>query len=237
MRTLTRSLVALIGAVGLLSAQSPADQASATIAGKSITIKYSAPSVRGRQIFGDGGVVSRDSTYPVWRAGANAATMLQTGADLDIAGLNVPAGTYTLYVLVKDPEKWKLIINKQTGQNGDSYDPSMDLGRVDMKMEKPPVAIEKLKYTITVQQIGFCRVYKKGDRTRQLPLSPSGIRLISPIAQQIPLDVSSNRSDDCDSRNPVTGRGAFRRPQKRRSWRTPDLCCANRNDTLRDCGS
>jgi hypothetical protein len=149
MRTLTRSLVALIGAVGLLSAQSPADQASATIAGKSITIKYSAPSVRGRQIFGDGGVVSRDSTYPVWRAGANAATMLQTGADLDIAGLNVPAGTYTLYVLVKDPEKWKLIINKQTGQNGDSYDPSMDLGRVDMKMEKPPVAIEKLKYTIT----------------------------------------------------------------------------------------
>ena len=149
MRTLKRFFIALIGVVGLLSAQSPADQASATIAGKSITIKYSSPSVRGRQIFGDGGVVSRDSTYPVWRAGANAATTLQTGADLDIAGLTVPAGTYTLYVLVKDPEKWKLIINKQTGQNGDSYDPGMDLGRVDMKMEKPPVPIEKLKYTIT----------------------------------------------------------------------------------------
>jgi hypothetical protein len=25
----------------------------------------------------------------------------------------------------------------------------MDLGRVDMKMEKPPVPIEKLKFTIT----------------------------------------------------------------------------------------
>ena len=25
----------------------------------------------------------------------------------------------------------------------------MDLGRVDMKMEKPPAPIEKLKYTIT----------------------------------------------------------------------------------------
>jgi len=149
MRTPKRFFIALVGVVGLLSAQSPADQASATIAGKSITIKYSSPSVRGRQIFGDGGVVSRDSTYPVWRAGANAATMLQTGADLDIGGLSVPAGTYTLYVLVKDPEKWKLIINKQTGQNGDSYDPSMDLGRIDMKMEKPPVAVEKLKYTIT----------------------------------------------------------------------------------------
>src|ERR1700694_4426243 len=150
MRTLKRLFIALTGVVSLLSAQSPADQASATIAGKSITIKYSSPSVAGRQIFGDG-VVSRDSTYPVWRAGANAATTLQTGADLDIAGLNVPVGTYTLYVLVKDPEKWKLIINKQTGQDGDSYDPGMDLGRVDMKMEKPPVPIEKLKFTITAR--------------------------------------------------------------------------------------
>jgi hypothetical protein len=105
MRTLKRFFISLIGVVGLLSAQSPADQASVTIAGKSITIKYSSPSVRGRQIFGDGGVVSRDSTYPVWRAGANAATTLQTAANLDVAGLNVPAGTYTLYVLVKGPRK------------------------------------------------------------------------------------------------------------------------------------
>jgi hypothetical protein len=63
----------------------------------------------------------------------------------------VPAGTYTLYVLVEDPEHWKLIINNQTGQNGDSYDPSMDLGRVEMEMEKPSVPIENLKYTITTK--------------------------------------------------------------------------------------
>ena len=151
MRTLKRFFIALIAVVGLLSAQSPADQTSATIAGKSITIKYSSPSVRGRQIFGDGGVVSRDSTYPVWRLPTRMPPpMLQTGADLDIAGpSSVLSGTYTVYVLVKDPQNWKLIINKQTAQNGDSYDPRMDLGRVDMKMEKPPVAVEKLKYTIT----------------------------------------------------------------------------------------
>ena len=149
MRTLKIFFIALAGLAGLVSAQSPGAEASVTIGGKSITIKYSSPSVRGRQIFGEGGVVSKDSTYPVWRAGANAATTLQTGANLEIAGLNVPAGAYTLYVLVKDPEEWKLIINKQTGQNGDSYDPGMDLGRVDMKMEKPQAPIEKLKYSIT----------------------------------------------------------------------------------------
>src|SRR5882724_7758429 len=113
MRTFEKLFILLTGLAGLVSAQSPAAEASATIAGKSITIKYSSPSVRGRQIFGDGGVVSKDSSYPVWRAGANAATTFQTGADLDIAGLSVPAGAYTLYVLVKDPENWKLIVNKQ----------------------------------------------------------------------------------------------------------------------------
>jgi hypothetical protein len=38
---------------------------------------------------------------------------------------------------------------KQTGQNGDSYNASMDLGRVNMKMEKPQAPVEKLKYAIT----------------------------------------------------------------------------------------
>jgi hypothetical protein len=149
MRTLKRLFIALTGLAGLLSAQSPRAEASATIGGKSITIRYSSPSVRGRQIFGDGGLVSRDSTYPIWRAGKDAATTLHTGADLDIDGLSVPAGAYTIYVLVADPEKWKLIVNDQTGQNGDIYDANMDLGRVDMKMEKPHVPIEKLTYTIT----------------------------------------------------------------------------------------
>src|ERR1022692_260479 len=85
---------------------SPPDQASVTVNGKTITIKYAAPSVKGRQIFGDGGLISGDPHYPVWRAGANSATALHTDADLDIAGLKVPAGDYTLFVLVKDPASW-----------------------------------------------------------------------------------------------------------------------------------
>ncbi len=86
MRSLAVCTLLVIVAAGLLAAQqkpplSPPATTSVTIAGKAITITYSAPSVRGRQIFGDGGVVSRDKTYPVWRAGANAATSLHTDAD------------------------------------------------------------------------------------------------------------------------------------------------------------
>jgi hypothetical protein len=91
----------------------------------------------------------QDPTAPVWRAGANSATALHTDANVEIGGLAVPKGDYTLYVDVKDPDAWELIINKQTGQWGTEYDASKDLGRVKMKMSKPPSTIEMLKYTIT----------------------------------------------------------------------------------------
>jgi hypothetical protein len=128
---------------------SPPATATVAVNGKAITIRYSSPSVRGRKIFGDGGLVSRDPTYPAWRAGANAATTLRTDADLDIGGLAVPKGTYTLYVWVKDPDAWQLIVNRQTGQWGLSYDASQDVGRAKMTMSKPPAPIEMLKYTLT----------------------------------------------------------------------------------------
>ena len=140
---------ALAIALGLASAQSPPAQATAEIGGKKLTIRYAAPSVRGRKIFGDGGVISHDPTYPVWRAGANSATAFHTDADLDIAGLQVPKGDYTLYVSVKNPDAWELIISKETGQWGLSYNPGKDLGRVKMTMSKPAAPIEKLKYTLS----------------------------------------------------------------------------------------
>jgi Protein of unknown function (DUF2911) len=143
-------LAGLLMALGSASAQSsPSETANGKIGDAMLTIKYCAPSVRGRQIFGEGGRVMQDPTAPIWRAGANDATAFHTSADVTIAGLAVPKGDYTLYVNVKDPDAWELIINKQTGQWGTSYDASMDLGRVKMEMTKPPSPIEMLKYTIS----------------------------------------------------------------------------------------
>src|SRR5277367_2716905 len=127
MKTLLLSF-GIVCVAGLAPAQpmkkapaSPDATATTSIAGKTITIKYAAPSVRGRQIFGDGGLISHDPNYPVWRAGANSATALHTDADLDVGGLKVPKGDYTLFVDVKDPDKWMLIISKKTGEWGLSY--------------------------------------------------------------------------------------------------------------------
>ena len=152
-RSMSICLGVVVAAAGIVVAQqkpplSPPAETSVTFAGKAITIKYSAPSVRGRQIFGEGGVVSKDKTYPVWRAGANSATALHTDADLDIKGLAVPKGDYTVFVAVTtDP--WQLIINKQTGQWGLTYNKDQDLGRVPMDVTKPPAPIETYKMTLS----------------------------------------------------------------------------------------
>jgi len=143
----------LLLAAALAGAQqqaSPAETAGGSIGGKAITIKYASPRVNGRagQLFGKDGRISKDPNYPVWRAGANAATTLTTEGNFKIGDLAVPAGTYTLFVDISDPDHWKLIVNKQTGQWGLRYDKSQDLGRTPMTMAKPSSLVENLTYTI-----------------------------------------------------------------------------------------
>ena len=150
MKTAISYAAVVVLTAGLVTAQqSPKAETSAMVGGKTVTIKYSAPSVRGRKMFGDGGRISQDPTYPVWRAGANSATSLHTDADLMIGNLSVPKGDYTLFVNVKDPDAWELIVNKQTGQWGLSYKGSEDLGRTKMTMSKPPAPIETFKITLS----------------------------------------------------------------------------------------
>ena len=131
--------------------QSPPATATATFAGKTVTITYSSPRVRGREgkIFTKDGLISHDPHYPVWRAGANAATTLKTDGDIMLGDLHVPAGTYTLFVDISNPAQWMLIVSKATGEWGLSYDPAKDLGKTAMSMSKPSTMVEDLTYTLT----------------------------------------------------------------------------------------
>lgn len=130
--------------------KSPPATETATIGGKAITITYNSPRVNGRvgQLFGKDGRISKDPHYPVWRAGANAATKLHTDADLDIGGLMVPKGDYTLFIDISDPDNWIFIVNKQTGQWGLAYDKAQDLGTARMTMDKAPSLVENLRYVL-----------------------------------------------------------------------------------------
>jgi hypothetical protein len=153
MKTIWIGAAALIAAASLASAETKSGLTESIVIGGKIvvSIAYSSPAVNKREgkLFGKDGQVGSDSTYPVWRAGANTATALHTDADLDLGGLAVPKGDYSLYINVANPASWELIVNKQTGQSGMEYDAKQDLGRVKMTVGKPPSMVEQLKYTLS----------------------------------------------------------------------------------------
>jgi hypothetical protein len=139
--------------IGSASAQqppaSPRKSAEGSLGDKKVTLDYSAPSVRGRKIFG--GLVPYDK---VWRFGANKATHLTTDKDITIGNVSVPKGTYTLYAWPTEGGM-KLIVNKQTGQWGTVYDEKQDLGRVDMKVSKTASLIETMNLSIEGGNLKF----------------------------------------------------------------------------------
>src|SRR5260370_38900970 len=72
---------------------SPPAQAQCKLSdGKTITVDYSSPRMKGRKIYG-GLVPYRE----VWRTGANHATTFFTTPTLDTAGTNTPAARYTIF--------------------------------------------------------------------------------------------------------------------------------------------
>jgi hypothetical protein len=111
------------GAPGQLSRR---DTVRATVLGAEIQIDYGRPQLRGRTALG--ALVPWNA---VWRTGANAATGFTTTGDLVVGGVDVPAGSYTLYTLPA-PAGAELIVNRQTGQWGTEYDPGLDLARIPL---------------------------------------------------------------------------------------------------------
>lgn len=97
---------------------------TASVLGANLTLDYGTPSKRGRDIWG-----SLIRYGRLWRTGANMATHFTTDKPLRFGTLDVPAGKYTLFSMPEANGGW-LIINKQTGQNGQQYDEKQDLGRV-----------------------------------------------------------------------------------------------------------
>src|SRR3954470_15137371 len=113
------------------------DTTRAAIGGARFSVDYGRPLARGRTLLGN--VISYDR---VWRTGANAATQFTTSAPITLAGLSLPAGTYTLWT-APHVRGVDLIVNRQTGQWGTEYKRSQDLGTAPMKADSVATPVEK----------------------------------------------------------------------------------------------
>lgn len=125
---------------------SPHEKTSVTIAGKKLEIEYGRPFKKSRDIFG-----ALVPYKEVWRAGADEATTLTTEADLTIGTLQVPKGTYTIFV-VPNAKEWTFVVNKVAKQWGAySYDAKQDLGRAPMKTAPNATPVEQFTITLEAQ--------------------------------------------------------------------------------------
>lgn len=121
------------------------ETATGKIGNATVTINYSSPSVRDREIWG--------ALVPygkIWRAGANAATTFETDKALTIEGKELPAGKYSVFIIPSKGEA-AVIFNKDLEQRGtEKYNQTQDQLRVGVKTTSIPKT-EKLTYVITAK--------------------------------------------------------------------------------------
>ena len=126
---------------------SPLDSISFKVEKSDVKLCYSRPSLKGRTMIGGESV----PYGKIWRTGSNEPTMIHTTGPLDIAGVKVEAGTYSIYTVPGEKE-WDVIVNRSITQWGheSSYTPEVqkqEVGRGKVKAEMPRASVEKLTFT------------------------------------------------------------------------------------------
>ena len=154
MRTLLLLASALLLAIPAMAQElklpplSPLSTVTTEFSTSKIEITYNRPSMKGRKIFG--GLVPFGE---VWRTGANAATKITFGEEVEIGGKTIPAGSYSFYTIPNETE-WVIIINKNTGSwNGTGWAKEDDMVRMTVKPSRTTQTVET--FTLSIGNITF----------------------------------------------------------------------------------
>ena len=177
MNTLKRSSVSAVlfilccavSAFAQIDVPRPSPKASVTqrVGVTDITITYSRPGVKGRQIWGDPlpeqtakgeATLDNQNVRPkgapivpwghVWRTGANEATQFVVTDDVLINGQKLPAGSYSLHT-IPTKDEWTIVFNGTANQWGSfDYDPAKDTLRVKAKPQWVNDSAEWLTYLV-----------------------------------------------------------------------------------------
>ncbi len=107
-----------------------------------VSVSYSRPGVKGREIFG--GLLPFGD---LWRTGANMSTTLMFSDEVTIDGRKVPAGKYALFTI---PEKneWTVIISKDIGPGASKYSEKNDVHRFKVTPGTLSTPVERLTIEI-----------------------------------------------------------------------------------------
>lgn len=143
-------LFSLLFVAGISFGQKAPASPDMTTESSNVSIKYAAPSKKGRDIFG--------ALVPygkVWRTGANAATTVTFKKDVTFGGVKVKAGTYALFTIPGEKE-WSVILNSVSDQWGSGkYDEKKNVAEVKVKAAKNKAVVEQMNITATDKSISI----------------------------------------------------------------------------------
>lgn len=147
------------------SRASPNARVAQTIGTTQVSMHYSRPGVKGREIFG--GLVPWGE---VWRAGANEPTTITFSDDVQVEGQSLEAGTYNIFIRPSESGPWDVIFTTTVGW-GTMYDQAEPVLEVSVPAEDAPMQ-ERVAY----------RFENLGDASAELVMHWAETRLPVTIA-------------------------------------------------------
>ncbi|MEP7141495.1 MAG: DUF2911 domain-containing protein [Ferruginibacter sp.] len=129
-------------------------------------VVFSRPQMNGRSIFGELLEYGK-----VWRLGANEATEIEFFQNVKIGETRIKKGRYTMYC-IPYPEKWTLIINKETDTWGSfKYDEAKDIVRTDVPVQKQTETLEAFVMAFDKAPTGAILIIAWDNLKVNLPIS------------------------------------------------------------------
>lgn len=111
-----------------------------------VTVDYSRPSAKEREIFG-----ALVPFNEMWRTGANKATAVTFSTMVQFGDQEVPAGTYSVFT-IPGADQWTVILNTETELWGtDGYTEEKDVARIEVESVMTDEYLET--FTIDIQNL------------------------------------------------------------------------------------
>jgi hypothetical protein len=134
------------------------DERVGYVGGKWLEVRYGRPIKRGRDLFGPSDYAEfLNDGAPIWRAGANVTTRLNTEVAIVIGGKTMAPGEYSLFIDLRKGG-WMLVVsdwpaqttynveNKQALWGAYDYTPDRDVVRMRMTRTKLPYSFDQLSW-------------------------------------------------------------------------------------------
>lgn len=180
--------LALLALPAPASSQAASERATLTqiVSGTEVEIRWSRPSLRGREeIFG------RQIPWgEVWTPGANAATTIRFSKDVVLSGEPVAAGRYSVWLQVLESEPWRLALHPDTTLFHSAHPPIREAAvQFVVERERAEELQESLAWDLDRIRIDGAELTMRWGWDRvavSLEVDP-GIALATPPADALPL--------------------------------------------------